>query len=286
MAVTDNKVAVNAGFAKKKLPLFVNPAAGLTAAITRVVQVPHSFLVEQVNLFCSGLTDAVDADVGIVRPGKTIQGVTLAIGGTKSKIKVSAAFDAVMPQRSATGGVPAVVHKAIEDNIIFSSIFTITATASAKRWGAIRVQMDGAKVVSTKVVSTDQAYVDEAGALAACPAPDAGYLDLGTITIEVNAAQTFTARTTLLDAGELNAVNYNGVAAGLVSCQTAAADFVAGEFVAGAMTDDDTDRAVSQMGGLIVLSQTTTAATGAVVDGLVDITYRPWPLDGEVAILQ
>lgn len=288
MAVTDNKVAATAGIAKKKLAFGINPAAGITDQIIGLFQVPHSFLVERFGLYCSNVTDVVQVWANILRPGKTIQGVTLAIGTTKSKFQISAAFDGVSPTRTATGGIPAIVHKATEDEIIFSSVFTIgSATAHAGGWwGAIRVQMDVLGNVSTKVCATNQQYVDEPTALAALPPVDAGYFDLGSITIHAATTKVFTARTTLLDSGDLTAVKYNGVAAGLVEVQTDDPAYVDAQYVYATMTADDLDRAVSTAGGLIVFTCTTTAVTGAVVDGVIDLDYRVWPCDGEVAVIQ
>lgn len=286
MSVTDNKMAPNAGTIRKILSLSVDPVAGAADLITRITQIPHPFLVEGVSCFCSAVTDVVESTAAVVRPGDTIQAVTLAIGTTHTKFAISAAFDAVMPTRSATGSIPAVVHKAIADDIIFSSAFTITATVAAKRWGAVRIQMDGAGAVSTKVVSANQLYVEELAALVACPAPDAGYLDLGTISMRAAVGKTFTARTTHLDdAVTVDLVNYNGAVSMATPVLTAFVEFADAQFVLGDLEPGIYARSCSQAGGLIVLIQSATAATGVVLDGCVDIHYRVWPVDGEVAVL-
>lgn len=286
MAVTRDKVAPYGGVGSKKLTKGITTAISQTALIVQMVQVTYGFLVEQVTLYASAVTDTLHAIVGIVRPGKTVQAVTMTIAATTTKFKLSAAFDGVMPARVLNESVQRVFHQAILDNIAFSSAFTINvAGAAVVTWGAVRVQRDYLGAITTKVVTQDQSYATEAEALYACNAQapaDEFQIDLGTITISMSASHTFTAGTTALTGGNIAAVNYNGVVAGFVNVCDADPQFVAATFVKADMTDIDSNRAVATGGGLLVIKYTTDGA-GAGTNASVDVDYRPWPMNGEVA---
>ncbi len=281
MSVQDTKMDRFGGTARKKFTGHFITAIDQTALVARQVQVPHPFTVDGVAVYASAVTDNADAQVGILRPGKVRQGVTMVIGTTTTKFKLSVAFDAIMPTRVSGEAMPRVVHQAVTDNIAFSSAFTINvAGAAGVHWGACRVQRDVAGNISTKVVAQDQAFNTEAEAEYACPAADETMLDLGFITIEMASTFTFTAKTTALTGGHVTAVNYNGVTAGFVNVCDADPVFVAGEFVRAVMAGGVPDRAVGVVGGLLIIAYTTDGA-GALTNGEVDVDYRPWPLSGE-----
>ncbi len=291
MSIRDDKMDPQGGTIRDVHSLAFAPAISLTAAIVRILQIPYAFAVIQVAGWCRVLAGAVSANVGIVRPGGTAEGVTLVIGTTKSKFKSSVAFNAVMPIGSLTqlGDIVALVHKAIEDDIEFSTAFTVNAAAATGQtfWGACRVQMDSAGVVSTKVRSADQAYNLEAEALYAVPDADANKVDCGTITFEAKSGQTFTAGTTELDnATVLNDVNYDGADSAFASVlddpTTDPVTYVSAAVDTPAMVEAIQDRGCEQAGGALVV-KTTTDGSGALTDGTLDITVRVWPANGEVA---
>jgi len=87
------------------------------------------------------------------------------------------------------------VLKAATDNIPFTAAHVV----SASKFGVILVQGDASGVISTKVPIATQTYTSAALALAQLPAPDAGNVALGYITIEQSAGGAFTANTTGLD---------------------------------------------------------------------------------------
>lgn len=284
MGIRDDKMLKTTGTIKKEYLFSLAPAASLTSAVIRVCQVPFSFMIERIQAWCRTVTNSVAATVGFVRPGFQIEAVTLAIATTTTKFQLTSALTAVMPLASQTpGALPTVVNKAVADNIAFTDNFTVNAAVTAVAvWGAARVQMDYLGAITTKVVDDDQAYATEAEALYACPAADADKNNLGTITIQVDASQTFTANTTALDAALLNDVNYNGAAAGLVSAQDSAVTYVSGDLVAADLVNVATNRAVAQAGGLLVVSCTSNGGS-SLVDGTLDVGVRVWPVNEEVA---
>ena len=286
---TTGKLSPNNAAAKMVIAVPFRDHTSLAAVVVRVLQVPFSFLVERIAAYASAVTDAVTGIVGIVAPGTSIEGVTMVIGGTNTKYKVSVAFTALMPNKSATvvagvvGTLPPIVNVPVTDNLVFSSAFTINVAAAAGvHWGAVRVQMDSTGTFSTKVSSADQAYTSETPAINAAPKPDAGFFDCGTISIEMATGTTFTAKTTALTGGNVTAVNYNGAATGFTNVCSADTVFEElGWVVAGAMVATVAGRSVRQAGGLLVVKETTDGS-GSVTDGTLDVVIRAWPLDGEV----
>lgn len=94
-----------------------------------------------------------------------------------------------------------------EDNLVFSAADTI---GTAAKWGAwvLEIGVDLAK--HTRSVGANQAYDDEAAALAAIIAPQAAHIQYGVITVQAAAAAVFTANTTHLHVagGDVSAVNF------------------------------------------------------------------------------
>lgn len=289
--IRDDKMDPGGGTIRDSLVLALAPAINLTAAVVRVIQIPYAFAVVRVQGWVRTLAGAVTANVGVVRPGGTVEGVTLVIGTTKSKFKSSVAFNAVMPVGSirTLGDLVALVHKAIEDDIEFSTAFTVNADAETGStfWGACRVQMDSDGNVSTKVSSDDQAYIEEQAAINALPAPDADCVDCGYITFEVKSGQTYTAGTTELDNSTvLNDVNYNGVESAFESVLddpvSDPVTYASGAVDTPELVEAIQDRGCEQAGGCVVV-KVTTDGSGALTDGTLDVALRVWPANGEVA---
>ena len=96
---------------------------------------------------------------------------------------------------------------AAEDALVFSAADTI---GTAAKWGAwmLEIGVDGTK--HTKSVAGNQAYDDEAAALAALVAPTAAHIQYGVIAVQAAAAAIFTANTTHLHVagGDVSAVNF------------------------------------------------------------------------------
>lgn len=282
--ITDEKVSPTSGIASKLISGILTPVIDQTKTIVRLLQIPFGFQVQRASGFASGVTSTVTVDVRIANPGETIDAVTLAIGTTKSKFKLSTTLLRYIGKLIPATGVPALHYKATQDNISFSSAFTVNlAGAAGNKWGACRVQIDSADVITTKVVSADQAFGLEADALRVCPAADSDKVDLGTITFETATGATFTAGTTLLDAVALDDVNYNGRASGLASVLTGEIALVATESVAGVVKPSILDKTVVQAGGVVVVDYTT-SHTGAAVNANYDVFIRPYPMAGDTPV--
>ena len=285
--IVDNKVSPAAGVAKKFFGTLITSAIDQTKTILDIVQLPYSFCVEAVGVYASAIAGTSTADVRlvpVVPNGGLLAAVVLTIGGTASKFKLNSAVVAVAPLVVSPAVVPPIVYKAITDNNAFSSAFTINVTAAPGLfWGAVRVQMDTAGAITTKVVAADQAFATEAEALVAVPQSDPGKISLGTITIQMKTGDTFTAQTTALNDGTVNAVNYHGRASTAVSVLTGEITFVAAEKVYGTMVAQISNRACASPGGLLVTDYTTNH-TGVLTNGRLDVQYRPYPMAGETLV--
>ena len=86
--------------------------------------------------------------------------------------------------------------------------FTAAHTVTALKHGVVLVQINAAKTISTKVVASPQAYDSAALALAAKPAPDAGNVEIGYITIEADAGNWVANTDDLTNAGDLTAATF------------------------------------------------------------------------------
>lgn len=279
MAVTGNKLAVGVGREVIECPLA--PAISQTNAIALIQQMPYGFVLESLQAYCRALAGTVAINVGFVPVGGVLDAVTLATGTTTSRFQLSTTLlRAVAAALNANTGLPTVVNKAAEDNIQFSSAFTVNAAAATGTFfGACRVQMNAAGTISTKVVSADQTYASAAAAQAAAPPADVGQVNLGTITIQaVNVA--FTANTTLLGAAGIT-TTYQGRASSLVLLNGGAdLSYTAGRLLFATPSTAQSTRRSAVPGALLVLRYTTNGS-GALTEGSFGIGVRPFPANGE-----
>lgn len=282
MSVTDDKIHPDADAAARELIRSVITATGQTALAVIV----HQFArrgrkIVGAQLFATAVTAVISGDVGIVQPGGIIEQPTLSAAGNNTGLELDAAIRAVSP----TG---VYLRKAAENNVAFSSAYTINAADVAGQWwGAVRIQMDSAGVITTKVVSADQAFATEALALVAVPNADADKINLGTVTVRTKSGVSFVFNTGLITgagggAEDAATVNWNPVASGLASALTGAITPVAGSPVAGTL-QSSLSRVVVKKGGLLVASYTTDGA-GAATNLIFRIDHRLFPASGEVAL--
>jgi len=130
---------------------------------------------------------AVGAD-GLAIPVTPALTNALLVDGNLAIDSVAEKFKTGQTSAFLIGGVSHT--KAATTALVFTAAHVITAL----KFGCIRVQINAAGTVSTKVVGTPQAYDDAPTALAALPAADAGNVSLGHIAIENNAGD-WTANT-------------------------------------------------------------------------------------------
>ena len=280
MAIEDVKILPTAGIASKVINRPLTITQSLTSQVALISQIRSGFAILSASVFTRLYTATIGLDVGIVAPGSTLGAVTLTIGGTTTKFKVNSAVLGISTAIDPNTGLPTIVQKAITDNNVFSSAFTVnTAAAAGTFWGAVRIQMDVNGVITTKVVSADQTFPTEALAIANAPAANVGQINLGTISINPATGVTYTAGTTALTGAGIT-VNYNGVTDGFVTALTGAIAPVAANYVAGVMAAF-INRSLGVKGGLLV-ARYTTDGSAAITDCELDVTYRPYPLNGEV----
>lgn len=97
---------------------------------------------------------------------------TLTISATAEKFKTTTTAKFLI------GGQ--ILSKAATDNLVFSANNTVAGT----KYGIVLVQIDAAGTITTKAPLLAMTYASAAAALAALPAPDAGKIALGYITLD------------------------------------------------------------------------------------------------------
>lgn len=282
MAINDDKIVPSAGIAANSITKNLGITQSMTNQPRILKQMRSGFAIEQVGVYVRTYTATLAIDVGIVPVGGTLGGVTLVVGGTTTKFKINAAIFGISSVIDSNTGLPTVVQKAITDNNAFSSAFTINkAGTTGSFWGAVRIQMDYLGAITTKVVAANQAFLAEADAKANAPAADAGHIDCGTISIETGSGLTFTAGADALAvAGNVAAVNFNGIADAFVSAMTGTIAPVAATLVQGTMAAFAT-RSYGVKGAFLC-ARYTSDSSAVVTDAELDVSYRPFPLNGEV----
>ncbi len=119
--------------------------------------------------------------IASVANGLRVDG-NLAISATAEEFKTT------QTAKYAIAGVE--YSKVATDNLTFSAAHVVNAT----KFGIVLVQINAAGAISTKVPASPQTYNNAGLALAAKPAPDAGNVELGYITIAAGAGN-WTANT-------------------------------------------------------------------------------------------
>lgn len=280
MSVLDKKVAPSSGIASQILGGTVVPAQSLTNSRWLMRQMKTGIYAEQVQVYCRSYTATGTIDFGIVPVGTCETAVSLGIAATASRLKITAALIGVSSTPDTNTGLPTIVHKAITDNIAWSTAYTInTAAASGQFWGAFRIQMDSLGAVTMIAVTSDQAHVTEAAALMTVPPAQVGQINLGTVTIRCATGAAFILNTTNLDAAGTT-VNYNGAAAGYTSVLSSAVAPVALTLVTGAMSTTAANRRTATPGALLI-GRYTTDGSFVATDLSATISFRPYPMDGE-----
>lgn len=141
-----------------------------------------------------GVTNGTDGEVIPVTPALSdaiVLDGNLAISATAEKFKTTQTLVYFKNGVSHT--------KAATDNLTFTAAHTITAS----KFGCIRLQIDAAGTISTKVVNATQAYDDAPTALAALPAADVDKIAIGYIAIANNAGDWVGNTNNLTDGGDV-----------------------------------------------------------------------------------
>jgi len=279
MSINQGQITPDNGVAFKDETLRLVPAQSLTDAIAVMRQLRSRVKFTGVSLKATTYTATLAVGVGYVPVGRSVAAVTLEIAATTDRFKIGAAIIGLSGTIDTNTGLATVVHKAITDNLEFSSAYTInTAAVAGQFWGAFRIQMNSAGTISTRAVSQDQVFTIQQDAIDNCPAAASNMVDLGTITIRSGSGIAFICNTTALTGGGVT-VNYNGKASGFTLVTTGALAPVAATLVQGTMAAD-TVVTTAGKGTLLVVRYT---SDGSFVQGdlTANVSYRPYPLNSE-----
>lgn len=284
MSVTDNKIDPNAESAVDELVKEIVTAVAQAGVIFHFHQFRKARKVLGLEVFARTVTATISLDVGLVQPGQTLDAAVLSVGADTIRIKNTG------PLRYVSGdGIYR--NQATLDNQPFSPAAgganaTINVAAAVGQfWGAARIQIDGAGVLSTKVSAANQSFLVEADAVQALPAADANCTSLGYVTVRTKANVSFTFNVGVITgagggANDAATVNWTSVASAYLTILTGAVVPVAADIVNGVL-QGALARIIAKKGALVVL-KLTTDATGAATNLSATIRSRPYPLDGEV----
>lgn len=279
MAVNQGQITPGNGVGFKDESHRFAPTASMTNAIALMRQLRTRVKFLSASIYARTYTAALALGVGYVPVGRTLADVTLVIGTTKSKFQLSVANLGISGTLDANTGLATIVNKAIQDEIAFSAAYTINvAAATGQFWGAFRIQMDSAGVITTRASAQNQAFTLEADAVSNCPAAATNMIDLGTITIRCATGVAFTCQTTLLDAAGTT-VHYNGKASGFTLITTGTMAPVAATLVQGTLAGDVTATTPSK--GCLLVARYTSDASVATADCSFNFGYRPYPMNEE-----
>lgn len=279
MAINQGQITVDNGVAFTDESITLAPGQTVTGGIAVLRQLRTRVKFLAASIYARTYTATLAVSVGYVPVGRSVAAVTLEIAGTTDRFKIGAAIIGLSGTIDSNTGLATVVHKAITDNIEFSSAYTInTGAATGRYWGAFRVQMTAAGVVSTLAYAADQVFATESEAIANCPAAASNMVDLGTITVRSATDVAFICNTTALTGGGVT-VNYNGKAAGFTLITTGALAPVAATLVQGTLVGDAA--ATTDSKGCLLAVLYTSDGSMAVTDPSVNISYRPYPLNSE-----
>jgi hypothetical protein len=159
MSINQGQITPDNGVAFKDETLRLVPAQSLTDAIAVMRQLRSRVKFTGVSLKATTYTATLAVGVGYVPVGRSVAAVTLEIAATTDRFKIGAAIIGLSGTIDTNTGLATVVHKAITDNLEFSSAYTInTAAVAGQFWGAFRIQMNSAGTISTRAVSQDQVF--------------------------------------------------------------------------------------------------------------------------------
>lgn len=234
------------------------------------------------SVYATAVTAALEFFYFITSGNEPMVAAVIAIDAVPEKYKNTA-----VSRYLTTAGV----FKEIAANTAqtFTAAHTINNAAAGQKWGTILIQQNAADgVLSTKVITADQAYATqaEAEAAAATVAPDAGKFIIGAITIQSKNNTKWTANTDdLTAASDVAAVTFYGTGAGTSGGKsfsgtvlTPSADVVPVAFTE--TVEDTYGPRVHRVGQFGVLTYTSDG-TGAAVNPAVKLEFLPWPIRGD-----
>ena len=234
------------------------------------------------SVYATAVTAALELFYYITSGNEPLVAATIVVDAVAEKYKNTA----VSRYLSTTG----VFHEVAANTAqTFTAAHTINNAASGQKWGTIVIQQAATTgVLSTKVISADQAYATQAEAEAAAlgVTADAGNFIVGAITIQSKNNTKWTANTDdMTVASDVAAVTFYGTGAGTSggvsfsgTVATPACDVVPVAFTETA--EDTFGKHVHRNNQYGVLCYTTDGA-GAAVNAAVKLEFVPWPIRGD-----
>ena len=178
------------------------------------------------------LKTAINALIAALKADGIINATALGVGSTPEQIASTAVqylIDGVAYHKAAVAAGTA-----------FTAADTInTGAAAGFFWGIWAVQIDAAGTISTKSPGADQVYADEATAIAALPAADAGNVVIGYVTVKTLEDVDWVAITDdLTDASDCTEAKFYNTASSIPAAvsSSAAATITAAKATAGPAT--------------------------------------------------
>jgi len=264
--VNDKKVDKNAKFAREHgiFPLVV--VASKTNRPFGVLRPGFKFRITDSGCYTFDETGAVTAQLLVMGTEGLISAPTFSVNAAPEK------FD-------TTAFVGRAASTFVEKAAAAAQLFTAAHVISLATFGVVLFQMDSAGTITSKVPLATQAYPTAAQALAALPAPDANKVALGYLAIAAKAGTAWTANTDDLTNGSdvaTAAFTSGAVTAAALSSALAFAD---GAYVAGALSTTLATLKGTAVQDIVVIY--TSDGTGALVNGHVNVQFRPTPMDNE-----
>lgn len=262
------------------------PLQTIATTITKRALWVHKFTravkLHLMSVYATGVTTALTIYYYITSGNEPMQAAVIVVDAVAEKYKNTA-----VSRYLTTDGIA----KEIAANTaqVFTAAHTINLAASGQKWGTIIIQQNASTgVLSTKVISADQAYASQALAEAAAlgVTPDAGNFIVGAITIQSKNNTAWTANTDdMTAASDVGAVTFYGTGAG-----TSGGVSFSGTVLAPACTVtplalqeviEDTYAARVHRPNQFGVVAYTTDGTGAAVNGAVKLELLPWPIRGD-----
>jgi hypothetical protein len=268
MKISSTKVGQDRGpVGPYVIPFRLISATSQTRQAFGVFTPRQPFMVTGVDVHATAVTAVLTFDGYLAGPDETIFAGVLGIDATPEKFLTAAATVRI-------GG--RIVQKTAATAIVFTAAHVVTAS----KFGCIRVQIDNAGTVSTKVVGSPQAYASAALALAALPAADTAKRNFGYIAIAAKAA-TWTANTDdLTDGSDLTTATFVSEVATVASLFTGVITPVANEVVAGVMAAALSTRQ-DKTGTKDVVMAYTSDGNGAAPNGAAYVRIAVYPGHGD-----
>lgn len=265
MAVKDTKIAQDAKVALEHLLFPLVVVASKTNRPFGVVRPGFDFRLTGAGGYCLDETGAVTAQVFVLGAEGLVTAPTFSVHSTPEQM----AATAFVGRASSV-----LTEKAAATAITFTAAHVITAN----KFGIILIQMDSAGAYSTKVPAATQAYDTAAAALAALPAADSGKVAVARLAIANNAGDWTANTDDLTDGSDVTTAAFTS-ATPAGAALSAAIAFADGAYVPGTLSSTVADLVGTSSEDIVVVY--TSDGTGALVNGHLNVQFRPTPLNGE-----